>query len=107
VFRTAGQPFSRDDGGLLRNSLRMRLVNRSGQPQTYTIVPADPDDVEVTVIDQATLKLDAGESTMVPLSVQFKQVLVSRTGYRDASLRVTDESGNEREVEYRLLGPQR
>jgi cytochrome c oxidase accessory protein FixG len=107
VLRFAGQNFSRDADGMLRNNLRLRLVNRSDQPQNYTISARQPSGLELQVIDPSGLQLDVGAETVVPLSVRFRPTVIPGAGYTEATLLVRDESGNEREVSYKLLGPQR
>lgn len=105
LVRAPGNPFSRIQGGQVRNSLRLRLVNRSGQEQEYRVIATQPAGVALQVIEPEKLKLSDRESVMVPLVVDFPSRVTSRTGHADATVRILDELGNTRELTYRLLGP--
>lgn len=105
LIRAPGNPFSRIQGGQVRNSLRLRLVNRSGKEQSYRVVASQPEGVALQVIEPEKLKLADSESVMVPLVVDFPSRVTSRTGHADATVQIEDESGNIRELTYRLLGP--
>ncbi len=107
LIRAPGNPFTRIDGAQVRNTLRLRLVNRSSEAQAYQITAIEPADVALQVIEPDKLNLEVGQSTMIPLVVDFHPRLTARQGHVDALLNVTDSTGNSRQLSYRLLGPVR
>jgi len=106
-LRGPGNPFTRGPDGNLRNSLRLRLVNRSGEPQTYSVRMTEPTGVELSVMDDRGLTLEPGGTSIVPLVAEMPPGYTAGDGSVDATLKITDGSGNERTVEYTLLGPRR
>jgi cytochrome c oxidase accessory protein FixG len=104
LLRTGGNPFSRGASGELRNSLRVRLVNRTHRNQTYSISAPTPTGISVTVIDPNLLTLQPGESSIVPIMVELPTRLVSQTKHSDATLEITDLEGNHKTLHYILLG---
>ncbi len=107
VMRSGGNPFTREASGQLINSMRLRLVNRSEQTQTYIVEAIEPEGVSLEVVDSDGLTLAAGATSVVPLSVRFPGRMTGEAGSVEAKFRVHDEIGNERLLEYRLLGPRR
>jgi len=105
LVRAPGNPFTRIGGAEVRNTLGLRLVNRSSTPQVYEITALEPANVRLQVIDATGLTLAPGQASTVPVVVDFPSRVTSRTGHVDARLQVTDEAGNARTLNYRLLGP--
>lgn len=107
ILRAAGNPYSLDGMGRVRNNMKVRLVNRGEDTQAYKVESLEPAGLVVTVVDEDGMQLDAGGTSVVPLSVQFPAGLTGAKGRREAKLRVTDEAGNERILDFNLLGPRR
>lgn len=107
LTRAPGNPFTRIGGAEVRNTLRLRLVNRSGEDQVYSVRAVEPAAVKLEVLDPAALSLKDGQTATVPVVVDFNARLTSQTGHVEAVLEISDESGNARTKAYRLLGPVR
>jgi len=107
LTRAPGNPFTRIGGAEVRNTLRLRLVNRSGQPQVYAIKSVEPAAVKLEVLDPEALTLKDGETVTLPIVVDFNPRVTSQTGHVDAVLEISDGSGNTMTKTYRLLGPVR
>lgn len=107
ILRAGGNPYTLDTSGKVRNNMRLRLVNRSEEAQQYHVESVEPSGLLVTVIDEDGMQLSSGDTSIVPLSVQFPAGVTATRGRAEAKLKVTDESGNERVLDFNLLGPRR
>ena len=107
MTRAPGNPFTRIGSTEVRNTLRLRLVNRSGVDQVYTVKAIEPASVQLEVLDPAGLELKVGETATIPIVVDFNARVTSQTGHVDAVLEISDQSGNTQTKTYRLLGPLR
>lgn len=107
VIRGPGNPFTRIAGAQVRNTLRLRLVNRSGAERTYAVTAPEPTGVELEVIEPEKLRLADGESAVIPVVIDFSPRLTAQSGYVDGRMRITDDAGSVRELTFRLLGPER
>lgn len=105
VIRGKGAPFTIDRRGVVWNSFHLRLVNRTDQPQRYTIAIERPADTTLEVIDSEKLSLQPGQSVLVPFSIRFRTGVTSGDGNELAELRINDGSEHERLVDFRILGP--
>lgn len=103
LLRGAGQPFVMN-GREVQNSVRLRVVNRTDQSQTYTISVVEPDDVTPRFID-GQLELKPQGTAIVPVMVTFPSSLTRDSGPQNATFLVKDDSGNERQLDMRLIGP--
>ncbi|MEM9585795.1 MAG: cytochrome c oxidase accessory protein CcoG [Planctomycetota bacterium] len=104
-LRALGNPYTRLESGRLQNSLKLRLVNRSGQRQTYVAALSSPSVASLTVLDDSAMTLEPGGTVIVPLSIDFPPSLTQGIGSVQAEVQLADQSGNERVVNFRLLGP--
>lgn len=108
ILRAPGAPFTRTVDGRISNSMRLRLVNRSDQPQTYAVQSLTPEGVDLQVVDVEGLTLQPGETSIVPVLVRFRTSLISGTrGRVEATLQITDSEQRVRTLGYPLLGPRR
>jgi cytochrome c oxidase accessory protein FixG len=107
LLRAPGNPFTRIGGNEVRNTMRLRLVNRSGADQVYQVRAVEPAGVKLQVIDPGGLSLKDRQTSIVPVVVDFNPRVTSESGHVDAVIEVTDDSGNKRTLSYRLLGPVR
>lgn len=107
VTRAPGHPFTRLSPAEVRNTLRLRLVNRTDQPQTYQVNLAAPQGVRLQLLDAEPLLVAPGQSVTVPVVLDFGTRLTAADGKVDAQLKIVDQSENERTIHCRLLGPTR
>ncbi|TWT96413.1 cytochrome c oxidase accessory protein CcoG [Neorhodopirellula pilleata] len=105
LLRGKGAPFSISNAGMVGNSFKLRLVNRTDSDQVYTISVAQPEGVTLEVIQKELLSLPSGGNVLVPLSVEFAPTITRGVGNRPATLKVADDSDHETEIEFKLLGP--
>ena len=105
VLRGLGSPFMELPSGEISNQIRVKLVNRSGQPREY----------QIDLAGATGLKLVAPQNP-VPLqdrATETATVFVIATpdqfsdGQRAVTFRVTDGGEFVKEVPYVLLGPKR
>ena len=87
--------------------MRLRLVNRADRTQAYQVEAIQPEGMRVTVIDDEGMNLESGGTSTVPVSIEFPAGLTGAKGRAEAKVRVTDDAGNERVLDFRLLGPRR
>lgn len=107
LTRAPGNPFTRIGGAEVRNTLRLRLVNRSGQDQVYSVKAIEPQSVKLEVLDPSVLVIKNGASATVPVVVDFNARVTAQTGHAAATIEISDKSGNSQLKAYRLLGPVR
>lgn len=105
LMRGRGNPFQQTRAGVVANNFRMRLTNRTLDPQVYTIRVADPPAATLGGSSSETVELDGGATTLVPIVVEAPVALLSPLGQYNGKLKITDEIGNERELNMKLLGP--
>jgi cytochrome c oxidase accessory protein FixG len=104
VIRNQGAPYTVFPDGTASNGFRVRLVNRTGEPQQYSI-EIDDEAVNVEVLDESKLRLEGGESSLVPILVTFKSTMTRGVGREVVTATVADQSENKREVSFSILGP--
>jgi cytochrome c oxidase accessory protein FixG len=104
VMRMPGSPFSVGSDQHVQNNFRVRLVNRSQHGQEYSIRIGKSDAV-ARWSNAGLVRLEPGESALVPVDVQFPLKLTSGQGFADTQLQIADTSGATREMNIRLMGP--
>jgi cytochrome c oxidase accessory protein FixG len=105
ILRRNGAPFTVYPDGSASNEFRIRLVNRTSDPQVYSLAVDAAEEAEIEVLDEAKLSLDAGQSVLVPVHVTFRGSLTRGSGRKVIRAVISDQSENSREVEFSLLGP--
>ncbi len=105
LLRAGGIPYTRGPAGELRNSLRVRIVNRSNDTQLYTITAPVPEGLTIDVVDPSGLTLEPGATSVVPVMITLPSRLTAISGHVDATLQIDDQAGNSKSLDYRLLGP--
>lgn len=105
VIRGRGAPFTSQSQGVVTNTFKLRLVNRSNAPQTYSLSVVEPASAEIEVIEPDLLTIAEGEDAMIPIQVHFPSKLTMGDGNEKIIVRVQDSSQNDGTVEFRLLGP--
>lgn len=104
LLRGLGVPFTELAPGQITNQVRVKIRNRSTVAAAYRFEVVGNPRAQISVSEQP-LSVDAGQSRTEPVMItlpadEFVQ------GHRDVRLRISDEQGFERELTYRLLGPQ-
>lgn len=105
VIRGQGAPFTIDGDFQVLNSFKLRLVNRTDAAQVYSLEIETPNGIEIQIVDTDDLRLDAGESKMVPIHLRFSSDLTDGDGNERVQMNVTDSDSNSRTVGLRILGP--
>jgi cytochrome c oxidase accessory protein FixG len=105
VIRGKGAPFTRLGDGQVSNPMNLRLVNRTDIDQLYSLEITSPDSAVLEVIDLDALQLKPGQSVLVPLQIRFPSSLTTGKGNASMVLSVTDQSDNQRSVDFKMLGP--
>jgi len=106
MLRGAGNPYTTIGIGKLQNSLKLRLVNRSGRPQIYQLAVLQPESLELEVLAPDKLVMQPGQSHLIPLSLSFPASLTAGQGGRVvAKLKITDSENRSEELDCQLLGP--
>lgn len=103
LLRNLGSPFTIAADGMVQNSLRIKLVNRSYAVSTFRFDVEDPGVTIATGPEE--LSLEPGATTTQPLLVVAEPKIL-RTGTHELRLRITNSFGEEKVVTCRLLGPQ-
>ncbi len=104
-LRAGGNPFTQGPAGEIHNSFRLRIVNRTDGPQTYSIDILSPPEAVLTVVDRDGLTLEPGATSIVPLMIEVPRGVMPRAGRLETTIQIEDEAGNRRAIDYTLLGP--
>lgn len=104
VLRTPGAPFTINPDRSLQNNFQIRLVNRSQGPQTYHVTMKTPAQAEATWSDSLP-SLEPGGSHLAPLRVNLPVSAIAGKGILDAIAEIKDDSGNVRDVHFKIQGP--
>jgi cytochrome c oxidase accessory protein FixG len=105
LIRGKGAPFVSASNGQISNSFQVRIVNRSDEPQTYSISIAGAEGATVQIVDSDQLSLAVGESKLVPITLSFPSRLTAGQGNHVCNLVVKDQQERTKELELRILGP--
>lgn len=105
LLRGKGAPFSMSKNGVVTNTFKLRLVNRTDGDQVYTLSVTKPDGVELDVLQEESLSLASGGNVLIPLDIGFAPTATRGGGTVSATLVVEDQSDHRREIEFKLLGP--
>jgi cytochrome c oxidase accessory protein FixG len=103
VLRTEGAPFVVLGDGRVSTNFRVRIENRAEQARAYTVELVGADDAELAA-PRAPQRLEPGATAAVAVVV-----LSSPAGFtggeRPVKVRIRDDAGFERLLDYTLLGP--
>jgi polyferredoxin len=102
VLRVHGNTFELLPSGEVSNSVRVRIVNQSPEPRTYTLEVAEPGFRLIT--SQDALRLQPAELGTISGFVAGSRELLP-AGRRDVRLRIADSAGEVHERRLRFLGP--
>ncbi|MEL6106785.1 MAG: cytochrome c oxidase accessory protein CcoG [Planctomycetota bacterium] len=104
VIRGRGVPFSISEDQRVLNSFSIRLVNRSGSPQTYQLSIEHPS-FTVNVVDESDLSLKDGETVLTPIHVSFDANATRGDGNEPVEMSIIDGDGRTKDLRFRVLGP--
>lgn len=103
LLRNLGQPFITLDDQRVQNTLRLKIVNRTDQPQTYVIEVEQPDGVGVTLQDgPVTIGPGQSETTPIQLVAPFAKF---KNGRLNVTLSISDASGPVKREIVQMKGP--
>ncbi|MEL7370337.1 MAG: cytochrome c oxidase accessory protein CcoG [Myxococcota bacterium] len=103
VLRQLAAPYTILDDGSVRNQLRIKVVNRTGQPHTYSIDIEEAAGLEV-LAPQFPLTVQGRDFVTTPVFVTTDREAF-RSGQREVVIRIEDSAGFSVERNYLLLGP--
>jgi len=107
VLPPSGESFyTRLDGGLLRNTLQIRLINRTDQPQQYSIEVLEPRGVELAIEDPRKLAIEGGSNQLLRVGFLFRAAITGPRGRAEAVIEIRDGAGNAITKTCSLRGPQ-
>jgi cytochrome c oxidase accessory protein FixG len=103
VLRNVGRPFVVGSDGVVENTMRVHVTNRTDRPHTYGVSLVDLPEGKA-VLGGEGLNAGAGESAVAPVRVLVpaKKFLL---GHLDVTLRITTDDGVRIDRTCRLLGP--
>jgi hypothetical protein len=104
LLRGLGMPYSVLPNGDVVNPARIKISNRENQERSYTIDLAQGGPGHLLMDDEA-MRVAPGDSITRAFFIQVPPSTLSGGPY-DVHLRVRDGHAFDREVSYRLLGPQ-
>lgn len=103
IMRNYGNPYIVTDDDLVENNLQLKLVNRTDQPDQYTIEVLDAPDVKMDIM--GTPELKARETKTIPLLVAAPRNTFV-TGLREVELSIRSHNqSEERRGVCQILGP--
>jgi cytochrome c oxidase accessory protein FixG len=102
VLRGLGKPFNEMPGGEIANQVRIKIVNRTDHAHTYTIASGERGVRIVSETDP--IRIEGGKSATIAAEVIVPGSAIVG-GWHTATLRIADDAGFTRDVQYRVLGP--
>jgi cytochrome c oxidase accessory protein FixG len=104
LLRGLGSPYAIAQDGRVSNQVRVRIANRTREARTYTIAVLGAE-AGAVIIPQNPLTVAPGRIASTSLFVLLPQTAFTN-GEVKVRVRVTDSTGFETTVEYRLVGPE-
>lgn len=103
LLRGLGTPYSELDSGIVSNQIRVKIVNRSNAPQSYTIELVGVEGAEL-VAPENPLGVQPNKAVSTTIFVNLPRDRFV-DGKLAAKLRIHDGEAFDRTLDYRLLGP--
>lgn len=105
LLRGLGRPYFMTESGLVENSMRVKLTNRTQKQRIYQLEVVEPEGIALRA-SRPSFTIGPGETLMEPLHVLVppEQFVAGRL---EATLRVVDDEDWEGRKSWRLLGPSR
>lgn len=104
VIPSPGVPYTVLASRTLQNNFRVRLTNRTNNPEKYTIEMLEPAQATVRWSDTEP-ELGPNESKLLPIVITAPAGLTAGKGNIKAVAQITDSANNKRQVSFRLSGP--
>ncbi|MEQ9616744.1 MAG: cytochrome c oxidase accessory protein CcoG [Phycisphaerales bacterium] len=105
LMRARGVPFVQRADGMIQNTLRIRITNRTAAPQSYTFAAEGLDGLALTLAEGVSVTIAPGESETVDLRAVFPPA--SWTG-EPTPIRITVTDGDANAIAtkaFKVLGP--
>jgi cytochrome c oxidase accessory protein FixG len=103
LLGATGAPFTLQEDGTVTNQLRVRIANRSGTEHPYTVAVTGAEGLAM-IAPLNPLLVKPGHTETMPLFVTLPADAFDE-GVRTVTVHVTDGSGYEVSLPYRLAGP--
>ncbi|MHC4377575.1 MAG: cytochrome c oxidase accessory protein CcoG [Planctomycetota bacterium] len=103
VLRSLGLPFVVDDQGVVQNTMRLKLRNRTEAERVYLLELVEPQ-LEGLVLEPREVRVAPGELRVEPLLVRLPREHFA-AGQLQARLLIEDDLGSVIERDWKLLGP--
>jgi cytochrome c oxidase accessory protein FixG len=103
VLRGIGAPFAVQDPGNVRNQLRIKVENRTDESGSYRIELPDAPALQLIAPENPLVVASGTHVTTSVFVIAPRSAFVG--GKLPVRVSVTDGSGNQRTVDYQLLGP--
>lgn len=97
-------PFVEQEGGLVRNQLRLKLENRGDAPRTYRVALVAPAGAQL-IAPENPVTVPANGRETAPLFVILPAAQFRGLGMVPLQLRITGPDGFDRTADFQLLGP--
>jgi cytochrome c oxidase accessory protein FixG len=104
VLRGVGSPFMQLPSGEISNQIRVKIVNRSGEPRDYLVELADPAGLKLVAPQNPIPLQDGGVETATFFVLAAPDRFEG--GEREVLFRISDGNGFVKEMPYVLLGPE-
>jgi cytochrome c oxidase accessory protein FixG len=107
VLPRQGAPFYTLPTGEVANQVRLRLVNRTDEPSTFTITLSDDaaSSGQRLIADTTSIDIPAGQTINHGLILAAPASLFSSRGRFDTTVTITDSRGFSTSLPFRMLGP--
>lgn len=104
VLRSPGLPYTVNNDGTVANILKVKITNRTDQPQAYSVSVAGRDDITI-MTGREPISVAPAESVTEPIRVVVPAKAFNMAGTLDIQLRVTTHNSLTVDRQTRLLGP--
>ncbi|GIW99149.1 MAG: cytochrome c oxidase accessory protein CcoG [Pirellulaceae bacterium] len=105
VVRGKGAPFVNYQPGRVLNNFYVRIVSRTHATRRYDLAILRPADARLEIVEPELLEVPPADSVLAPIRIDFPTWITFGDGQETVELRVSDDVGNERTVNFRLVGP--
>jgi cytochrome c oxidase accessory protein FixG len=103
LLRNVGRPFVVGTDGMVENTMRIHITNRTERPQHYRVATTGVAEARA-LMEHETLTVAAGESITEPVRV-LAPANEFTLGHLDVTLRISGDDGLQIDRPCRLLGP--
>jgi hypothetical protein len=105
IVRGKGNPFTLVEPADVLNRFNLKLTNRTGNSQTYSLSVVSPPEAQVEAVDDSQLTIEPRKLGSADIRIVFPRGVTKGQGNVPAVVRISDASGLHRDVEFKLLGP--